>query len=85
MNAVRLKARFDYGRGSGLKRVDLWGGEYWYYRLVKLQDPSLWNVAKQEFSANPKALKLNYTFSWLSWSSSMVDITTPNILLVWSL
>ncbi|MCA9326299.1 beta-galactosidase [Candidatus Saccharibacteria bacterium] len=53
MNAARLKARFDYGRGSGLKRVDLWGGEYWYYRLVKLQDPSLWNVAKQEFSANP--------------------------------
>jgi hypothetical protein len=34
-----------------MKNIDLWGAEYWYYRAVKLHDPSLWNVAKQEFAA----------------------------------
>lgn len=53
MDAQRLSARFDYGRASNLRRIDFWGGEYWYYRLVKLQDPSLWNVAQQEFKQRP--------------------------------
>ena len=50
LNAQRLKDRFGYGRATGMRQMELWGGEYWYYRLVKLHDPSLWNVAKQEFS-----------------------------------
>lgn len=49
LDAKRLKDRFQYGRATGMRQIYLWGGEYWYYRLVKLQDPSLWNVAKQEF------------------------------------
>ncbi len=49
LNAKRLKDRFQYGRATGMRQIYLWGAEYWYYRLVKLDDPSLWNVAKQEF------------------------------------
>jgi hypothetical protein len=49
INAARLKARFNYGKATGMKSIDLWGAEYWYYRMVILHDPSLWNVAKQEF------------------------------------
>lgn len=50
LNAKRLKDRFQYGEATGMRQIDLWGAEYWYYRLVKLHDPSLWNVAKQEFA-----------------------------------
>jgi hypothetical protein len=50
INAKRLKDRFEYGKATGMKQIDLWGAEYWYYRLKVLHDPSLWNVAKQEFS-----------------------------------
>lgn len=50
LNAGRLKARFTYAKNTGMRTIDLWGGEYWYYRLKILHDPSLWNVAKQEFS-----------------------------------
>ena len=50
LNAKRLKDRFGYGRATGMRQIDLWGAEYWYYRLVVLHDPSLWNIAKQEFS-----------------------------------
>jgi hypothetical protein len=49
LNAQRLKDRFQYGRATGMRQIYLWGGEYWYYRQVKLHDPSLWNVAQQEF------------------------------------
>ncbi|HVV67168.1 MAG TPA: hypothetical protein VHB72_03835 [Candidatus Saccharimonadales bacterium] len=49
LDAKRLKERFAYGRATGMKGIYLWGAEYWYYRMVVLHDPSLWNVAKQEF------------------------------------
>jgi hypothetical protein len=48
MNAQRLHDRIEYGRGTGMKTVDLWGAEWWYWRKVKLHDSSLWDVAKQE-------------------------------------
>jgi hypothetical protein len=51
LNAERLQGRFEYGKATGLSEVDMWGGEYWYYRLTVLHDPSLWNVARQEFNA----------------------------------
>lgn len=49
LDAERLADRFDYGRATGMRQINLWGAEYWYYRKVRLNDPSLWNVAKQEF------------------------------------
>lgn len=48
-NADRFVARMKYAKGTGMREIYTWGSEYWYYRLVKLHDPSLWNVAKQEF------------------------------------
>ena len=50
MNAQRLKDRFEYGRATGMRTIDMWGAEYWYYRLKVLHDPSLWQVAQSEFS-----------------------------------
>ena len=49
LNAERLRDRFSYGRETGIRKIDLWGVEWWYWRKEKLNDPSLWNVAKQEF------------------------------------
>lgn len=51
LDGTRLKGRFDYGKATGMKQIQLWGAEYWYYRLKVLHDPSLWNVAEQEFQA----------------------------------
>jgi hypothetical protein len=49
MDATRLESRFKYGEATGIRTIYLWGAEWWYYRLVKDHDPSLWNVAKNEF------------------------------------
>lgn len=51
LDATRLKGRFDYAKATGIRQIDFWGGEYWYYRLTVLHDPSLWQVARQEFNA----------------------------------
>lgn len=50
LNAERLRHRFQYGKATGLRSIDLWGAEYWYYRKQVLNDPSVWNVAKEEFT-----------------------------------
>ena len=49
-NAERLKDTVEFGRATGMKTMDLWGAEYWYYRKVVLKDPSVWNEAKNIFN-----------------------------------
>jgi len=49
LDATRLQDTFTFGKATGMKQINMWGAEYWYYRKVVLHDPSLWNVAKQEF------------------------------------
>jgi hypothetical protein len=49
LDADRLRGRFEYGEATGLRHIDLWGAEYWYYRKEVLKDPSVWNVAKEEY------------------------------------
>ncbi len=52
INAQRLHDRFKYAEATGMKQINLWGAEYWYYRQLVLHDPSLMNVAKQEFQTS---------------------------------
>jgi hypothetical protein len=48
MNAKRMKDRISYGEATGMRTVDLWGAEWWYWLMVKQNDPSVWNVVKNE-------------------------------------
>ena len=50
MNAERMKSRLQYAKGTGMRTVDLWGAEWWYWRKVKFRDPSVWNVVKEEIA-----------------------------------
>lgn len=61
MNADRLRKRIQYGEESGLRSMDTWGAEWWYWRKVKAGDPSLWNVAREEIGRINKenSTKLN--------------------------
>lgn len=47
MNAERLRNRFEYGYATGMKEMYLWGAEWWYWRKVGLNDPSVWDAAKE--------------------------------------
>ena len=50
LSADNLDDRIQYGVDSGIKTIDLWGAEWWYWRMVKADDPSLWNVAKDKIA-----------------------------------
>lgn len=47
MDAKRMKQRINYGIGTGMRSIDLWGAEWWYWLKAKQNDPSVWNVVKQ--------------------------------------
>ncbi|HEX5448312.1 MAG TPA: beta-galactosidase, partial [Candidatus Saccharimonadales bacterium] len=46
MDPNRLRDRIAYGEATGMRTIDLWGAEWWYYMKVKQHDPGVWNVVK---------------------------------------
>lgn len=48
-SAERFRDRVEFGKATGMREIYLWGAEYWRFRLVHQNDPSLWNVAKGTF------------------------------------
>ncbi len=49
MDSERLKTRIGYGLASGMRTVDLWGAEWWYWRKTHWQDNTVWDTAKDSF------------------------------------
>lgn len=50
MNASEFDKRINFAKNTGMRTIDLWGAEWWYYRKVKLHDDSFWIAARQAFS-----------------------------------
>lgn len=48
LSPERLRDRFEYGRATGMRRIDLWGVEWWYYMKERRGAPELWQTAKNE-------------------------------------
>jgi hypothetical protein len=65
MNPQRLKDRIDYGEATGMRTIDLWGAEWWYYMKVKQHDPGTWNVVKDAVrQADNQNRQLNHKSSY---------------------
>lgn len=52
MNAQMFAGRIAFAKHTGMKSVDLWGSEWWYYRMVKHNDFGVWNEAKKAFAGS---------------------------------
>lgn len=46
MNPDQIRKNLSLAHKTGLKSMDLWGGEWWYYRTVIQKDPSIWQAVK---------------------------------------
>ena len=46
MNPDSIKEAIDYARAAKMEMIDLWGLEWWYWRKVKRDDPSVWEAVK---------------------------------------
>lgn len=53
-NADQLKANVAFAKQTGIRHIDLWGAEYWYYRWKILGDESVWQAAQDIFSTTKK-------------------------------
>jgi hypothetical protein len=47
MNAKRLQKVIQFASATGIEYIDLWGIEWWYWRMVKHHDSTLWKTARQ--------------------------------------
>lgn len=50
MNSDRLRHRIQYGVGTGMKTIDLWGVEWWYQMKTNRGSSELWDTAKTEIA-----------------------------------
>lgn len=44
----RLEDRLEFAEATGMKRIDLWGPEWWYYMKEKRGAPELWETGKRK-------------------------------------
>ena len=51
-DAARFRSTTAFAKQTGIRHIDLWGAEYWYYRKQTLKEPSVWNEAKKYFGEN---------------------------------
>ncbi|MET0779408.1 MAG: beta-galactosidase [Candidatus Saccharimonadales bacterium] len=47
MGPAQIAKNVRLAKKTGIKPIDLWGGEWWYWRLTKRHDPSVWEAVKK--------------------------------------
>ncbi len=47
MSIRQIPKSFMFARQIGMKDIYLWGGEWWYWRMVN-GDPSVWETVKRQ-------------------------------------
>lgn len=50
MDLDKIEDNLLFAREIGAKDIYTWGGEWWYWRKEKLNDPSVWEKVREEFS-----------------------------------
>lgn len=50
MSVEQIHTNVQFARATNLAPVDLWGGEWWYWRAVKHNDPSIWDAVRESLS-----------------------------------
>lgn len=47
MDTSRMRGNIDFAVDTGMKKMNLWGAEWWYWRKVKFNDPGPWNLVRE--------------------------------------
>jgi hypothetical protein len=54
MGYDQIVGNIRFGVQTGMKKMYLWGAEWWYWRKVKFDDPSVWNTVKDTINTYTK-------------------------------
>lgn len=52
MDATRVKRQLRFAQDAGFKTIDMWGGEWWYWKKTKTDNPEIWEIIKKEINKN---------------------------------
>ncbi|HYF96482.1 MAG TPA: hypothetical protein VD947_00395 [Patescibacteria group bacterium] len=52
MSTSQIRKNIRLASSIGLSPIDLWGGEWWYWRMIKEKDPSIWQTVQEEIATN---------------------------------
>ena len=47
MDSERMQQQVAFGKRIGMKRMYLWGVEWWYWRKTQFNDPTTWDTARE--------------------------------------
>lgn len=50
MSPAHIHKNVSLARKTGLYPIDLWGGEWWYWRFKHIHDPSIWLAVQKELN-----------------------------------
>lgn len=50
MGPQQIQKNFSAGHKTKLYPLDLWGGEWWYWRTTQLKDPTTWDAVRDQLS-----------------------------------
>lgn len=50
MNIAQVRKNIRLATSTGLKPIDLWGAEWWYWRMFNKKDPSVWQAIGEELA-----------------------------------
>lgn len=50
MNPKIAASRIKYAQATGLRDIDMWGGEWWYYLKVVRHQPAMWDTVKSSLN-----------------------------------
>ena len=50
MGPAQIRKNLQLARAVRRYPIDLWGGEWWYWRTVKQKDPSIWEAVRRSVS-----------------------------------
>ena len=48
MDANRLKARLEYGHNTGIRTIDIWGAEWYYWQFTEFNNPNPWLTIQRQ-------------------------------------
>jgi hypothetical protein len=50
MSTRQIHKNFDFARKIGAEDIYTWGGEWWYWRMTKFNDPTPWETVRGELA-----------------------------------
>jgi|AntRauTorckE6833_2_1112554.scaffolds.fasta_scaffold00084_19 hypothetical protein len=53
MDLEQMEENVDFARKIGVQDIYVWGGEWWYWRKEKFDDPSIWEKARELLANDP--------------------------------